>query len=163
MSCLWYTYNTEEHCVLCRVVRHAEDRELRPTRMTEKRILYLKLEGRGVALQSGFWWMWPTCVAAWQQCLCCCWNPAGGGSGPWHSTTCCRAQHMQDVHAPAWTQSYHCHDLQEKWDTKLLNIQKHLISKHISTDANEGILWQWIYRFLHKTNEVDIFQNLWLC
>lgn len=40
MFCLKYTYSTEEHSILGRVIRHAEDRELRPTRMTEKRILY---------------------------------------------------------------------------------------------------------------------------
>lgn len=55
----------------------------------------------------------PTCGAAWQQCPCCCWSPAGGGNGPSRSTACCRARRMPDARAPAWRQSCRCHDLKE--------------------------------------------------
>lgn len=56
-------------------------------------------------------WKGRTCAAAWQPCPCCCWSPADGGSGPWHSRACCHERHKQDAHAPAWTRSYRYHDL----------------------------------------------------
>lgn len=52
LSCLKYTYSTEEHGILCRVIRHAEDREFRPTGTREKRIVCLKLEGKAGDLRS---------------------------------------------------------------------------------------------------------------